>query len=256
MAQAVVCRLRPPHTGVEQVEVIPHLVHLLKLREAVRQAQQLLLGQTQVLELVLEDDASMEQTVLYNQVALSHLILREGNLQQIVFSFVGIVGGTVVLQIGQTVGDARQAVSHFQTLQRSQAVCNLLILLSRHAHHRLVHALPVVHVLALAPLALEGLLTLRHGLLVVEVPLPVIGRRRCGARRRFHCITLCTALLQLTFRLSLLRFFALLLFLLLQGFDNAVDGCITVLLVHLRQLLQRVLQMDGVGIGHEFVEHL
>ena len=198
----------------------------------------------------------MEQAVLYNQVALSHLVLRKGNLQQVVFSFVRIVGGTVVLQVGQTVGDARQAVRHFQTLQRSQTVGNLLILLSRHAHHRLVHALPVVHVLALAPLALEGLLTLRHGLLVVEVPLPVIGRRRCGARRRFHRITLCTALLQLTFHLSLLRFFALILFLLLQGFDDAVDGCVTVLLVHLRQLLQRVLQMDGVGIGHELVEHL
>ena len=54
-----------------------------------------------------------------------------------------------------------------------------------------------------------------------------------------------------------LRLLALfLLFLLLQGFDDTVDGGIAVLLAHLCQCLQRVLQMHGIGVRHQFVEHL
>ena len=48
-------------------------------------------------------------------------------------------------------------------------------------------------------------------------------------------------------------FFLLLLF---QGVDHAVDGLQAVGLRHHRQQQQRVLQMDGVRIGHELVEHL
>ena len=61
--------------------------------------------------------------------------------------------------------------------------------------------------------------------------------------------------------LSLLYFLsqqgvALFLLFLLQGIDHTVDGSHAVCLRHHRQQQERVLQMDSVGIGHEFVEHL
>ena len=50
--------------------------------------------------------------------------------------------------------------------------------------------------------------------------------------------------------------FALLLLLFLQGLDHSIDGCYTICLCHIGQGQQRVLQFNGAGVGHEFVEHL
>ena len=57
---------------------------------------------------------------------------------------------------------------------------------------------------------------------------------------------------RLLFSLSVTFF----LFLLLQCFNHAVDGRITVILTHLGQRLQRVLQMDGLGMWYQFIEDL
>ena len=48
----------------------------------------------------------------------------------------------------------------------------------------------------------------------------------------------------------------LLAFLAFELRDNAVDGCIARRFVHTGELLQRVLQMNGLGEWHQFVEHL
>ena len=46
------------------------------------------------------------------------------------------------------------------------------------------------------------------------------------------------------------------LLLLLQRFDDTVNGGIAVFFAHLRQSLQGVLQVDGIGMWHKFVENL
>ena len=48
----------------------------------------------------------------------------------------------------------------------------------------------------------------------------------------------------------------LLAFLAFELRDDAVDGSITRRFVHTGELLQRVLQMNGLGEWHQFVEHL
>ena len=45
------------------------------------------------------------------------------------------------------------------------------------------------------------------------------------------------------------------LFLFLQGLNYSVDGSIAFCLGHSGQCLQTVLQIDGRGIGHQFIEH-
>ena len=57
---------------------------------------------------------------------------------------------------------------------------------------------------------------------------------------------------RLLFSLSVTFF----LFLFLQCFNHAVDGRITVIFTHLGQCLQRVLQMDSLGMWYQFVENL
>ena len=48
----------------------------------------------------------------------------------------------------------------------------------------------------------------------------------------------------------------LFLFFLFQGSNHTVDGCVAVFLVHLCQCLQRILQGNGIGMRHQFIEHL
>ena len=126
-------------------------------------------------------------------------------------------------------------------------------------NHRLVHALPVVHILALAPLLLECRLTLAHRHLVVEVPLRValvlLVLHRCVVAELIvlrHVV----AAVHLVLRVLLCLQSAFLLLLLLQCLDSAVDGSVAVALAHLGERLQRVLQVYGVGVWHEVVQNL
>jgi hypothetical protein len=67
---------------------------------------------------------------------------------------------------------------------------------------------------------------------------------------------LCALFLQSLLDLGGTGTVGLLLLLLLQGVDDAVDGLEPFLFGHLGQQLQRVLQIDGIGVGDELVEHL
>ena len=83
-------------------------------------------------------------------------------------------------------------------------------------------------------------------------------RSRRGAYRHIGVAAVCSGatLLQRPLHLCLKGFVGLFLLFLLQGVDNAVDSRQTVFLRHLCQLLQRVLQVDGLGVWHQLVEHL
>ena len=75
--------------------MIVSLCHLFKVRIAADESHQLLLAKRQVVELVLEDYARVVKSVGDDGVALSHLLLRERNLRQIILALVRIVLRTI-----------------------------------------------------------------------------------------------------------------------------------------------------------------
>ena len=234
---------------VEQEHVVIDVLHFLEFGELGEQAGQLFLAEGQVVEFVLEDDARVVESVLDDEVAGSHLLLGEGNLCQIVFTFVWIVLRAVGDLLERVLNGflACNGVEHF--------LRHVLASAAQASHDGLVGALPVVDVFALAPLSLEGLLALLHGHGVVEIPLAAL--LLVGLRGRRGSVPIADGAISLHLLLSiglgLLALFFLLLF--LQGLDDAVDGGIAILLAHLGKRLQGVLQVDCVGVGNQFVEH-
>ena len=244
--------VRSAQTRVEQEQMVIYVGHLLELGEVVNEPAQGFFRQGQVVELVFEDDARVEQSVLYDEVARSHLVFGERNLRQIVFALVRVVLGTVG-HLCQRVGN------RFGT---GNGVAHLLgqfahTVFTQSCYDGLVDAPPVVHILALAPLLLKRNLSLLDGQCIIEVPfstlLLVVVRRLLVGVDTVSC-----GAIALHGLLGLGFFFLpfLLLFLLLQRLNNAVDGGIAVFLAHLGERLQRVLQIDGIGIRHQFIEHL
>ena len=92
VTQAVVCQLASALQRVEQEKVIPGFVHLGVVGIVVQEPQQVLLAQWQVGEFVFEDDACVEQPVLDDVVGGGLLFVGKGNLCQIVFAVVRVVG--------------------------------------------------------------------------------------------------------------------------------------------------------------------
>ena len=130
------------------------------------------------------------------------------------------------------------------------------LLAGRKVHHRLVYTLPVVYILTLAPLFLECGLALVDGHGVVEVPgasLLLLCRRQPVAGQ---LVAHGALLLQLLLGGGLLCGPLLLLFLLLELFYHPVYGLVALGLGQFCEHLERVLQVDGVGERHQFVEHL
>ena len=248
---------RLPHValaGIEQEEVVIHVVHVLVVGILVGEPSQMSLAEPQVVELVFEDDARMVESVLQYLVAGCHLLLGEGYLRQVVLAAVRVEGGAV----GGRRLVVRQAVGrHVGSVVVCQSVGVVGCLRAR--HHRLVDALPVVHILALAPQFLEGGLTLADGQRVVEIP--CVGLLRAdvplgSSVLPLHHVVAAPVALHLLLGILLSLAVALLLLLPFQFGYHAVDGGITVFLAHLGECLQRILQVDGVGIGCQLVEYL
>ena len=65
-----------------------------------RQTRQMFLAEGQIVEFILEDDAGMEEAVLDDIVAGGLLLIAEGNLCQIVFPSVGILGRRQTVFVG------------------------------------------------------------------------------------------------------------------------------------------------------------
>ena len=72
--------------------MIPGIIEFLELGIVLRQAQQLFLAEFQVVEFVFEDDARLQQSLLNDGVARGLLFVSEGNLSQIKFAVMGVVG--------------------------------------------------------------------------------------------------------------------------------------------------------------------
>ena len=123
------------------------------------------------------------------------------------------------------------------------------------SHNCFVDSLPVVEVLPLAPEFLEERLTLAYGYRGIEIPGIggpesvsgiITGIIPINSSFIFR-IPLCTVFPSPSFFLFLLSF---------QGSYHSVDGCVSVFLVHFGKRLQGVLKGDGIGIRHQFVQHL
>ena len=233
---------------IEQEEVVIHIVHLLVVGIEVGETAQLTFTQTEVVETVLENDTGVVQTVFDDIVAGGYLFFGERYLRQVVFSFVGVVlcaVGDVVQRVLQRLG-LGDGVAHL--------VGHFYIIAADVAHDGLVRTLPVVGILALTPLTLKSGLALVHGHLVVEIPQTTLVATVLHLLTRLLSLG-GTGILRLHLGgFGLLLLAALFLLLFLQCLNHAVDGGIAVGLAHVGENLQRVLQVDGIGIGHQLVE--
>ena len=106
---------------------------------------------------------------------------------------------------------------------------------------------------------LEGLLSLVDSLRVVEIPRLRLRSTCWRTRRLLAASRLPVAnsglLLQHLFGFSLFAGPCLLLLFLDEFFYDFVYHLVALIIRHLGQPLQRVLQLDIIGMGHQFVEH-
>ena len=210
--------------------MIVDLIHLLEFRVGKGEACELFLAQPEVVELVLEDDARVEESVGDDGMAFCFLLFGKRNLLQVVFSFVRIVFQAVFL-----------AVSHgvFYSLHGlCERVAHGLVLLltaPEVADHRLVRPLPVVFIFTLSPLFLESRLTLRHGELVVEIPFAflLVGLIGLIDGLVLHAVVACVVFGKCALRFLFHLRLALLFLLLLQRLYHTVDGLVALLFRHL-----------------------
>ena len=139
-----VCHIRLFHSRIEQVEMIVGILQMLIVRIMIHQSAEGFFAEREVIQLILEDDARMIESVFQELVAFCQLLWRERNLGEVVLPLVRIVHGTVgnLLErifLGSHIGER---ISHL--------VGHLLGALCR-CNHRLVDTLPVIHILSLAP---------------------------------------------------------------------------------------------------------
>ena len=231
--------------------MIVHIVLVLIFRVLVEQSFKLSVAEAQVVQLVLENHARLIQTFHDDAVAGFHLFLGERQLSQIVLAFVRVVLCAVFALCQRVLYRllACYAVLHL--------LCQFLLLVCVEvAHHSLVHSLPVVHVFATAPQLLECGLTLAHRHGVVEVPLSLaVGVDVFCVIWVWLPFAVAAVLRHDLSRLLLLFLLLLFLLLFLQSLYHPVDGGIAFFLACLCQVLQRVLQVYGLGVRHQFVEH-
>ena len=230
--------------------MIVDIIHILVVGIVVGKSAQVLLAQRKVIQLVFENHTGMMQAVGYDVVALRYLLWSERNLLQIVFAFVRIVLYTVrnldqrVLQLLGSENGIALLIGQFLDIGSR----------THRSNNGLIDSLPVVDVLAFAPLSLESCFTLIHRHLVIKVPKSLFLLIAGGCCR---CVIDVSAVLRLCFLgLGLCLQLPFLPFFLLQCVDNAVDSLVAFLLRHGRESLQRVLQINRIGIWHQLVEYL
>ena len=95
LVQAGVGHVEVPPSRIEQIEVIPGLVAVFIVWIIVCQSAKVSFAQLQVVHLVLQYDACLEQSLPDNLVADVLLLISKGYLCQIVFPFMRVVLCTV-----------------------------------------------------------------------------------------------------------------------------------------------------------------
>ena len=234
-------------TRVHQVEVVIDEVHAAVVGVLLYQALERLFSQAEVLELVLVDDAGVEERLLEDVVRLHLLLVAERNLLIVVHP---------VVDVGDdAVGSCHARAVRCQAVGRQFVVVVVVHLFEcRVCQHALVGAPPVVLQLAPAPFLLEVLLSLRHELRVVEVPRVVAACHLRGVHLGKVGTGIAERLLATVHACLLFGLLLFLLLFLLYLFDNLVNDGVNLLLGQRGKVLQAVLEFNRLGMLHQLVE--
>ena len=229
-----------------------------------QQAEHGALGQREVLQRLLLEDACIVESVGEQLVGGGHHLLGHGYLLEVVFALVGVVLERV-LQCLLLVGEYLLIDYLAQQAVVVDFVIVEVLVGSVGEQGGLVADAPVVLVLALSPSFLELLHALGHGGGVVEVPFALLcragsrGRRATGSGRSGRAGGIASpadAVLSAVLQAVACGALLLLLLLLLQSFDYAVDSGQPLGLVHPSQGLEAVLQLDGAQVGLQLGQYL
>ena len=177
LTDTVVGHIHPALSRIEQIEVIPGFIAMFIVRIVVCQSAQVSFTQLQVVHLILQDDACLEQGFLDNLVTDFFLFVSKGYLCQIELTFMWICS---CLE-----GCAVDRLGIFWILKNFLFLLSLRLLSVLQSYHRLIAALPVVSILTLTPLTLESCLSLTNGCWIIKVPLSVTCSWHRGG---FWCI--------------------------------------------------------------------
>ena len=152
--------------------MIEYIIHILIVVVVVSQSAEGLLRQSEIVELILENDPAVVQTVLKDLVAGAYLLLCERYLGEVIFPLVRVVLCTVhtlVERVLQGLG-----LCYGVALLAGELLVLLAVDVADIADDGLVCPLPVVGVLAFTPQPLECRLSLIHRHGVIEVPRSVL----------------------------------------------------------------------------------
>ena len=250
---ALCCR-RIIFSRVKQEQMIVQLILWFKFRIVIHESVELLLTESQIIELILKDDTRMIQAVFYHLMSSSLRFVRERYLRQIVLSLMWIINSRIqtlffllLCFFYSSKGVALLISHHFETVCLKNILYNSLVVSS-----------PVINIFTFTPQALECLLSLQYCLRVIEIPCcrtTLVHDRHRGSSILVKVTVVGIFLLQL--RNRLFGFQSLLLFLLLPQFRyHPVDSSISSILIRYRKFEKRVLQLYSISIWHQFVEHL
>ena len=95
LLQVCCCHICLMLSGIEQIQVIISIVKMLIIRIVVDQSEQGFLTQCQIVELILEDNTGMIQTVFQQSVAFCQLFWSKRNLSQIILTLMWVIDGAV-----------------------------------------------------------------------------------------------------------------------------------------------------------------
>ena len=151
--------------------MIPHFVKILEIGVVVNQTYQVFLTESQrslAVKFVLEDDTSMEQSVLDDIVCSGFLGRRKRDLRQIVGALMWVVGVG-----GCCISKALQPVVSPKEVCAVRIKADGIVLLIHISNNRLVEALPVVFILTFSPLPLKRCFALGDGDRIIEIPFAI-----------------------------------------------------------------------------------
>ena len=242
-----------------QVDLEIGLQLVLVVGEPVVERLESLNGKRYVLELILINHGHVIETINYDDVRCLHVLGGERDLLQVIFPLVRIVGGdrlqALIGRPGSGIALSGSPFSAFRSLGLS--VGHLIVHRLIESRELLLTAAPVVLQRTASPLALELGFTLRYRLRVIEIEGRLIATH--GDR---HRVDLCSRAVDTGSLRLLLGQVGLflgqglsLLFLLDHLLDDLVDHGQSFRLWHLGESLQTVLQVNGLDMHHQLVEH-
>ena len=135
--------------------MVVDLIHFLKIWVVVGESVKLFFAQSEIVELIFEDDAGVEESVADDVVTFSLLLFLKGDLCKVILPFVRVVLRTVLD------GGKRVLCGLYSGERVAHSLGHVVeVVCVEVADNGLVDALPVVHILSFSPKFLESAFTL------------------------------------------------------------------------------------------------